>query len=190
MTAFDPDYAIDSSKVDNYRSTRGAEAYRQDHEQKLHRRWSTRRELAIYERMLRDFPKLDSAIDIPSGFGRLQPLLRQFVGTRLIEADFSQEMLDLVDTSSEKPAIETLQCSALDIPLADREVDLAFSIRLNHHLESVDARENHLREIFRIANVAAIVTWFSANSLKHRLREVRRMWSSKRSKNVLHDREV
>ena len=39
-------------KLDNYRSERGALAYQSDHQRKLHRRWSDRRERHIFHRFL------------------------------------------------------------------------------------------------------------------------------------------
>jgi hypothetical protein len=64
------------------------------------------------------------------------------------------------------------------------------SFRLSHHLETQELRELHLKELFRVARKAVIVTWFSATSLKNRLRQVRVWLGRKRPKNVLHGARV
>jgi ubiquinone/menaquinone biosynthesis C-methylase UbiE len=83
-----------------------------------------------------------------------------------------------------------MRASALEIPLPDRSVDVVVSFRLSHHLESQELRERHLRELFRVARKAVIVTWFSATSLKNRLRELRVRLFGKSRKNVLRNERV
>ena len=83
-----------------------------------------------------------------------------------------------------------IRASALEIPLPDDSVDVAVSFRLSHHLESTELRERHLRELFRVARKAVIVTWFSATSLKNLLREVRVKLAGKKPKNVMRNGRV
>ena len=64
------------------------------------------------------------------------------------------------------------------------------SIRLSHHLDRIEDRETHLRELLRVSDRAVIATWFSANSLKNILREARVKLFGQSPKNVLHTSRV
>jgi ubiquinone/menaquinone biosynthesis C-methylase UbiE len=184
------EFAIQPAKVENYRSDRGAQAYKADHANRLHRKLSTRREMKIYQGFLDRLGPLQKVLDLPCGHGRLFDLL-QAHASAVIEADFSQQMLDLNAADHGGAASRYLQCSALDIPLDDRAVDVTFSIRLNHHLESQESREAHLAELFRVSDRAVVVTWFSATSLKNIWRRLRAPFNRKQPKNTLHnDRAV
>ncbi len=184
------EFAIRKSKVDNYRSDRGARAYKSDHEKRAHRKFSTARELKIFDRFFDRLGPGKTVLDLPCGHGRLLRVLQSRFA-EVIEADFSPQMLELNESDHvEKPAASYLKCSALDIPLAARAVDVAFSIRLNHHLETREAREAHLLELFRVANRAVIVSWFSTTSLKNLWRVVRARFNHKSPKNTLSNRRA
>jgi ubiquinone/menaquinone biosynthesis C-methylase UbiE len=175
-------------KLANYESQRGAHAYRQDHEQKLHRQLSTRLEKKIYTKLLGDL-RCDLVLDLPSGYGRLFPLLREHA-PRVIEADWSGSMLALNREEHAGAAFGYLRCSALEIPLPDGAVDLAVSVRLSHHLEQQSDRERHLRELFRVARRGVLLSYFSFHSLKNRLRRLRAPFDKKPPKNTLRTARV
>jgi len=175
---------MQQSKLQNYNSPRGAEAYKADYEAKLHRRVSDRRERAILERYLAEVGHCARILDLPCGHGRLSDLLHG-QGDRLIEADWSFTMVSLNQKDHGDERRSYCRASALEIPLPDRSVDLAVSFRLNHHLETEALRELHLRELFRVADRAVIVTWFSHTSLKAVLRRFRGRFSGKKAKNTL-----
>jgi ubiquinone/menaquinone biosynthesis C-methylase UbiE len=184
------EFAIRDGKADNYRSDRGARAYKSDHENRVHRKLSTARELKIFGRFFDRLGSGESVLDLPCGHGRLLGVL-QGRFAEVIEADFSPQMLELNESDhAEQPATSYLKCSALDIPLPERAVDVAFSIRLNHHLETQEAREAHLLELFRVANRAVIVSWFSATSLKNLWRRARAPFNRKSPKNTLANRRA
>ena len=132
---------------------------------------------------------IDSVLDLPCGHGRLSDLLKDRCQT-LLEADWSLTMVQLNQQDHGAQDRRYLRCSALEIPLPDRAVDVAVSFRLSHHLETQQLREQHLRQLFRVANKAVIVTWFSATSLKNRLRNLRATFSNKKPKNVLYSSRV
>jgi tRNA A-37 threonylcarbamoyl transferase component Bud32/SAM-dependent methyltransferase len=177
------------SKLQNYNSGRGALAYKADYQNKLHRKLSDRRERALLLRYLAVVGPVDSILDLPCGHGRLSNLLHQHC-RRLIEADWSFTMVDLNQQDHGGDARNYLRCSALQIPLPDRSVDAVVSFRLSHHLETQELREVHMRELFRVARRAVIVTWFSATSLKNWLRQLRVALGAKRPKNVMHGARV
>lgn len=177
------------SKLQNYNSTRGAESYKADYQNKLHRKWSDKRERALLTSYFRDLGHQGSILDLPCGHGRLSDLLKSHCD-RLIEADWSFTMVSLNQRDHGRDSRGYFRASALEIPLADRSVDTVVSFRLSHHLETAELRERHLNELFRVARKAVIVTWFSATSLKNLLREVRVKLTGKKPKNVLRNDRV
>lgn len=178
------------SKLQNYNSTRGATAYKGDYQKKLHRKLSDRRERALLLRYFAELGRCRSILDLPCGHGRLSDLLAERCD-RLLEADWSFSMVELNRQDHQAAAGRGyLRCSALAIPLPDRSVDCAVSFRLSHHLETQALREQHLRELFRVADRAVIVTWFSATSVKNLLRQVRVKLGKKQPKHTLHNARV
>jgi ubiquinone/menaquinone biosynthesis C-methylase UbiE len=177
------------SKLQNYNSTRGAQAYKADYQNKLHRKWSDRRERALLHRYFTRIGKVESILDLPCGPGRLSNLLHAHCET-LVEADWSFTMVSLNQRDHGHDRRHYVRASALEIPFADRTFDVVVSFRLSHHLETQELRERHLRELFRVAKRHVIVTWFSATSLKNLLREVRVRIAGKKPKNVLRNDRV
>ena len=184
---------MQQSKLQNYNSARGASAYKSDYDKKLHRKLSDRRERALLTRYFRELDNLgisiDTVLDVPCGHGRLSDFLKDRC-RMLLEADWSLTMVQLNRQDHEAHNRGYLRCSALEIPLPDRAIDVTVSFRLSHHLETQELREQHLRELFRVTNKAVIVTWFSATSLKNRLRNLRATLGTKKRKNVLHSSRV
>lgn len=181
-------------KLQNYNSARGAEAYKADYRNKLHRKWSDRRERALLAAYFAELDRLghgdlDTILDLPCGHGRLADLLGGRC-RRLIEADWSFTMVSLNQRDHGRDGRSYCRASALEIPLPDRSVDVVVSFRLSHHLETQALRERHLQELFRVARKAVIVTWFSATSLKNVLRQVRVVLAGKKPKNVLRNARV
>ena len=177
------------SKLQNYNSTRGAESYKADYQNKLHRKWSDKRERALLTRYFAQVGHVGSILDLPSGHGRLSGLLKNHCD-RLVEGDWSFTMVSLNQKDHGRDHRHYVRASALEIPFADRTFDAVVSFRLSHHLETQELRERHLRELFRVAKKHVIVTWFSATSLKNMLRELRVKIAGKKPKNVLRNDRV
>jgi ubiquinone/menaquinone biosynthesis C-methylase UbiE len=180
---------MQQSKLDNYNSVRGASSYRSDYDRKLHRRYSDARERRIFARFFAHTGPVASALDLPCGFGRLLGLLRENAG-RVVEADWSKTMLDLNRRDNSGLAAGFIRCTALHIPLRDRAVDTVVSVRLSHHLESIEDRERHMRELMRVADRHVIMTYFSFHSVKNTLRRLRAPFDGKRPKNTLRRSQV
>jgi ubiquinone/menaquinone biosynthesis C-methylase UbiE len=175
---------MEQTKIDNYVSARGARAYKADYDHKLHRKLSDRMERAIFARMFATLGKCATLLDLPCGAGRLFDLFTQHAA-RVYEADFSPSMLALNAADHRRAAAGYLRCSGLAIPLADRAVDVVVSVRLNHHLAQPADREQHLRELLRVARRGVIVTYFSHYSLKNWVRRLRKPFNRKGDKHTL-----
>lgn len=185
----DVHHPMQQGKLQNYNSTRGATAYRSDYQTKFHRKLTDKRERKLLTQYFATLGKLDKILDLPSGHGRLSGFLKDRCKT-LIEGDWSFTMVALNRADHGDQHRHYVRASALEIPLPDRSVDAAVSFRLSHHLETQELRERHLRELFRVSGQAVIVTWFSATSLKNRLREIRVKLFGKSSKFVLRNERV
>jgi ubiquinone/menaquinone biosynthesis C-methylase UbiE len=175
---------MEQSKIDNYVSPRGAHAYKADYQHKLHRKLSDRWERAIFTRLFAAAPPCASLLDLPCGAGRLFDLFAGHV-PRVYEADFSPSMLRLNAADHANAAAGYLRCSGLAIPVASAAVDMVVSVRLNHHLPSRGDREQHLRELLRVARAAVIVSYFSHYSLKNWMRRLRKPFNRKGDKHTL-----
>lgn len=180
---------MQQGKLQNYNSTRGAQAYKADYRNKLHRKLSDKRERKLLERYFAELGNVGTILDLPCGHGRLSDFLKSRCQT-LLEGDWSFTMVALNQQDNGKDQRHYVRASALEIPLPDQSVDVVVSFRLSHHLESQELRERHLRELFRVARKGVIVTWFSATSLKNLLREVRVKLFGKTKKNVLRNQRV
>lgn len=180
---------MQQGKLQNYNSQRGADAYKADYDNKIHRKISDKRERALLTRYFADIGHVGSILDLPCGHGRLSDFLRKRCD-RLVEADWSYTMVSLNERDHGRDGRSYFRASALEIPLPDKSVDVVVSFRLSHHLETAELRERHLRELFRVARKAVIVTWFSATSLKNLLREVRVKLVGRKPKNVMRNARV
>lgn len=159
-------------RLKQYASAAGAREYLEEYD-KMHRRWSDRRERRLLGRWFARLGRVPVAVDLPCGWGRYLPLL-QARSARVLEADFSGSMVRMsLDRHASAPPAAGLRCLGTAIPLADRAVDLAFSMRLNHHLVDPKVRRDHLRELFRVSARWVIVSYFDHASVKNLLRRAR-----------------
>ncbi|TAH35935.1 MAG: class I SAM-dependent methyltransferase [Planctomycetota bacterium] len=171
-------------RLAEYNSPEGAREYLEEY-QKLHRRFSDARERRVLARFLARMEALETALDLPCGWGRYLPFLRQ-KAPRVVQADYSGEMLRLGSRLlADTPVLGRLRASGTDIPLADRCVDLVFSMRLSHHLADPAQRRRHLDEILRVARHYVVFSYFDAGTLKNRLRRLRARFSPRKPKNTL-----
>ncbi len=176
---------MDPRVLARYNSPEGAESYRDEYRRKLHRRVSDRIERRLFERLFARTGPLRSILDVPCGRGRLRALFRRHAEL-VVEADWSFYML--CGNRSEwgtDGATPYVRASALALPFADRSFDCVVSVRLNHHIDDVAEREQHVRELMRVAERYVIFTYFSYHSLKNLLRRLRRPFNKKRPKATL-----
>jgi SAM-dependent methyltransferase len=128
-------------------------------------------------------------LDVPSGAGRLADVFLKY-SRQLCEIDASLEMLRLLRAAHAPPNSEIPLtvgvASVFHLPFRERSFDAVVSLRLSHHIADLDGRLWHLDEILRLARHHVLVSFFDAQSLKNRLRELRRaLGSSKRPKYTL-----
>ncbi|MBC8328593.1 MAG: class I SAM-dependent methyltransferase [Planctomycetes bacterium] len=166
-------------RLAEYDSPEGAQEYLEEYE-KLHRKFSDRRERGLLQRFFRRVGPVESALDLPCGWGRYLPMLHG-QGARVVESDFSGDMLKLSRSLFRgSPALGHLRAFGHQIPMADGAVELVFSMRLNHHLVDPEVRRQHLREVFRVARRWALFSYFDHDSVKSWTRRLRRRLGSKR----------
>ncbi len=177
---------------ENLRRAVAAASYNTKYERQLHKRISDRREKRLLERVMRTAGHQVCLLDVPCGAGRLSGVLSRYAG-KVYEVDYSREMLKLCRENAPRSRYTPLLASAtaLRLPFGDRAFDLVASIRLSHHLPSVRDRVAHIEELCRVSRRYVLLSFFGAESLKSRLRSVRRLLGSrKRAKFSLHHREV
>lgn len=177
-------------RLEWYNSPEGAREYLEEYE-KVHRKLSDRRERRLLDGFFARTGRLQSVLDLPSGWGRYHPYLLEHCG-QVVQADYSGEMLALgAALRPDLPVLGRLRASGAAIPLAGAAVDLVFSMRLNHHIADPVQRREHLREVFRVARRFAIFSYFDAATWKNRARQARiRMGGRKRPKSTLRLAEV
>jgi ubiquinone/menaquinone biosynthesis C-methylase UbiE len=169
------------------RTSRGAESYATKYDREWHKRVSSHAERRVIRRLLRRTGLRGGAVlDVPCGAGRLTPLLEP-VASRLVSADYSASMVSVLRRVR---GHEGLVSDAFHLPFADRSFDLVFSARLSHHIADADLRARYLGEVMRVARSWTIATVFDSDSLKNRLRELRRRFSDKRPKHTLSRQQV
>lgn len=173
------------------RATRDAAlSYQTKYDRELHKRVSNRTERALLERILADVGPVERLLDVPSGAGRVSDILARRAG-RIYEFDYSREMVRLVRSSARGHEPRVGVATVFNLPFRDRSFDLVVSIRLSHHIPDRDGRHWHVRELLRVSDGHVLLTYFDADSLKNRLRELRRrLGSRKRGKHTLRHSEI
>ena len=155
-----------------YNTPEGAQRYLDEYS-KVHRKVSDRRERRLLNRWARRIGEPGTVLDLPCGWGRYLPFFTE-LGARVIEADYSVDMVwDSRRLHPGSPPLGGLRCFGHQIPLADRAVDLVFSMRLSHHLADPVLRRDHLREILRVADRWVLFTYFDHASPKNLMRRAR-----------------
>ncbi|KAA3623696.1 MAG: methyltransferase domain-containing protein, partial [Proteobacteria bacterium] len=126
--------------TENFFSVETAATYAHSFETVPRKRWRTKRELAVLDRLLGGDPG-QCVLNIPCGSGRLSAPLRK-ARRLLIEADSSPGQLALNRRRvGNDPAVVLITASAFHLPLPDAAVDTVVCARLSHHLSDAAARE-------------------------------------------------
>lgn len=141
-----------------------------------------REEARVLAGILDGLPSGASALDIPCGAGRIAPLLLER-GHRVVCADLSADMIAKALESLGGRA-RFLRADLLRLPLAPKSFDLAFSIRLFHHLGDPGVRMAMLRELGRVARGKVVITFFHPVSFHNLQRWVERILLGRRSPRV------
>ena len=162
-----------------------AASYHVKYDKLFHKRISNSSEHALLRTLLERVGDVDSIIDIPCGTGRVSKLFAERA-KRVYEFDYSREMVSRLRSSRSFYEPRVGVATAFHLPFRDRSADLSVSIRLSHHIPDFEGRCWHLRELLRVSDRFALITFFDAASVKNRLRELRRgLGSRKRAKFTL-----
>ena len=166
----------------NYQQVERAKRYNEKYQKQPTKRASTKREGELIRTLLSSQPKSGILLELPSGGGRLSPELEPFADL-IVEADIAVgQVLYGRSTSTLKIPQVWMQASAFNIPLKDKSVDGTFCCRLCHHLPSPTERERLLRELLRVSKRFVLMTFFDHDSLKNRLRRMRKVIDNKKPK--------
>ena len=125
------------------------------HEQMHHR------EVAILRNLLAKAGKLEVAMDLPAGTGRLTPILAEFA-SRVILADASDVMLEVAKEDNPTLPATFMVTSAEKIDLPDKAIDLVFCHRFLHHINQPDLRKKIFAEMARVSKRYVIVSYYAA----------------------------
>ncbi len=132
-----------------------AQAYR---EVRFATRRKQQRDLHLLDKLVRRHDPLQRwprVLDAPCGTGRLQPYLQER-SDKIVSLDVSAAML------GEHPPGHRLQGSNLALPFADRTFDAVVCCRLFHHLRDDDQRRSLLRELLRVTQGPAYLSFWDA----------------------------
>lgn len=128
-------------------------------------------------------PSLRLALDAPCGYGRFSAFLlgKKY---RLVSADIS---LAMVERARQQTHIYTIPigivCNlAQGLPFRPGVFSLILSMRLFHHLQATEERQNVLREFARVAGGWVIVSYYQANLLHRWQRRLRRLIKKSRTR--------
>jgi len=155
-----------------------------DYEKKRYRGWIQRRiskwEMRIVERILKRIGIGGARIlDIPCGYGRFSDIIQK-CGATFIAGDISRDMVIRAAAMSFPRRLEPsesagyLVADASQIPLADKSVDGAISIRLFQHLFDSTLRVRSLREFGRVSRRFVILTFYERGGLHSLQRLIKR----------------
>ena len=188
---------MDKNILARYNSTEGAEDYLHKFERHWTERFNNRHEQRLIRRLLRSI-SIDHgntvALDLPCGYGRLYPILREF-GMQVVEGDWSFPLLVAarsirVQSQPKDGLLNYVRATALALPFPERAFDFVLSVRLSHHIRERDQRVQHVRELLRISRRWVMFTYFDTDSVKNRMHEFSRRFNGKRSKWTLTFDEV
>lgn len=133
-----------------------------------------------------------SVLDMPCGSGRFFEIFSP--AKELYLFDYSAAMLDqLVIRHPEAKTRDLRAADILAIPLEDNSVDLAFCMRLFHHMEEADTRRTALRELSRISKRYVAFSYYSTRNwryLKKRLRGKQPSRNPVRTQEILSEAHV
>lgn len=161
-----------------------AVSYSTKYERHWHKRVSTRRETRLLAGLLDRVGPQEEVLDMPCGAGRLTPTIAPYA-RRLLEADFSGEMLSICRRLPGMPPRRFCRVNALELPFADDRFDLVVSIRLCHHIGTESDRLRYFRELLRVSRGHVLATFFEFDSVKNRLRRLRTRLYGKSPKRTL-----
>jgi len=154
-----------------------AARYHRKHRETIGSRISNWREQQLAAGALAMAGKPQTVLDLPCGTGRFWPLLARRADRTILAADNSCAMLAVAREVSPPEVlarVESFQCSAFAIQMADASVDHIFCMRLMHHITRTEDRLAILGEFHRVTrDTVALSLWVDGNykAVRRRRRE-------------------
>lgn len=136
-----------------------------------HRYGGTQRLVDALERrlvasLLGGIPRPLCVLDIPSGYGRFTPQLRELTGGCLVSSDISRKRLGASAREEPQPK-ERLAFVQADLsrwlPFAPNAFDLVFNVRYLHHVGRTEERHDVLRELVRVSRRWVLASYYAWN---------------------------
>mgnify|MGYP002630780339 CR=1 FL=1 len=105
-------------------------------------------------------------LDMPCGNGRF---FETFKGAQKLSLyDYAPTMLEaLVAKHPEAEACDRKQGDIMTIPMDDGSVDLAFSMRLFHHIEEAEKRQKALSELSRVSKKWVAISFYDTATWRY-----------------------
>jgi len=140
-----------------------------------------RREQGCIERALANVREGSKVLDLPSGTGRLLPMLHR-LGYQITEADYSPHMVQharelwakyvaaVPAAAVAKVAFETQDVMKTTYP--DKSFDATICNRLFHHFTESATRVAALKELARITKGPIVVSFFNADTIDARFKRL------------------
>jgi membrane-associated PAP2 superfamily phosphatase/SAM-dependent methyltransferase len=138
-----------------------------------------RREQRCIKRALQGVPRGTRVLDLPSGTGRLLPMLHH-LGFKIVEADYSAHMVDHARTFWSAYVRSESTAAAADVVFdvqdimkttyAGQSFGATICNRLLHHFSDSPTRVAALKELRRITQGPIIVSFFNANTIDARFK--------------------
>jgi len=153
----------ESNSAEQTRNRFNSEVSARKYARSLHGTATHRREMLCVRRVLGGLPAGSKVLDLPSGSGRLLPLLVE-MGFRVTEADSSSHMLeharDYAQTRGIAQGVEFRVEDAFRTSFKDDAFDAILCNRLFHHFREPEVRRRCLRELGRICRGPIVVSFF------------------------------
>lgn len=167
-----------------YQEQDGAKAYNSNY--KGSKKYRTIKEVKILTNYIKRYGEIDAILDLPCGGGRHSALFAQN-SKRIIGADIAigQLLYGKKNCQLEIPQI-WMRASAFQIPLTNEGVDGVACIRLAHHLNTKEEKENLIKELLRVSKRFVIVSFNNSKSPKNIIRSIR----GKRKTNTFSKKEI
>ncbi len=122
------------------------------------------------ERLVDRLEKPSTILDIPSGNGRFTSILSS--GGNIINVDYDINMLNALKTHSTDTSIH-VQADITAIPMPSNSIDLAFCMRLFHHIGDQSMRTKALAELARVSRRYVAVSFYKKESWRYIKKRVR-----------------
>lgn len=143
--------------VDRFMDRKAAERYRDRYRSGRHARINQIEQQSLRS-LLDGLKKLEVAMDLPCGTGRLAKVLGEYAG-RVVLADTSPLMLELAREELGEAA-EYIQTNAEAINLPAGSVDLVFCHRLLNHVPDLAARARIMAELARVSRHYVVISCY------------------------------